>query len=735
MMINAKLAELAIAESSPEAFEQFCQIFASAEGQGEFVPLGGVHDGGADGYFESDTGIGSFAQVTKEKTTQSKINKTIDRLKEFGRDVKKLVYFTSEIIPNSDQIREKSFDRDNVLVFVRDRKCLASNMNKFPAAVKAAQELLIPSLDYLRDLTNNATAPQNVLPNHRDLSVYLTQEIERRRDESGLSESVCDSLILWALEGTDPDQEQYLDEDQIVAKVLEVLPTAKDLFKSRVRHRLSVLSQKNNSVGREINLHKGKGYVLPYATRKKIEDENLQDAELRQAASSAMVDRITALDNDLDSEQIETIVESCHRALHHMFELQGLDLSCFAAGRDPDRRFVKTIRESVEATLPANDSDLRSILDITLKVLRGFFYDCSQDEREYVGRLSRTYTILFSIQADPKIAEYFDRMSRHLILYVGTDILIRAISEYFLDEKDQSTTNLLKILSAAGAKLILTPLALQEVWTHMRSDLLWWENEYQETEKYFTLETASQYPRILMRAYMYAKLNPELSDNISPKSFANYLSIFVDLDDLRHNRDPDSLQAYLMHRFALKFETEKEFSLSLDQQELDRLTEKVLAKKGGYRSEEKERILAENDAKQVLRVYQKRFEISDNSPDNPFGFSVWWLTGETSVTKATHQLVDSRNGARYLMRPQFLLTYVSYAPKLATIRKNFKAVFPSKLGIRLSYRAKPDVFLETVREASKYVHTDESRARYTIRKLTNELKGATYSSNDNDGEY
>lgn len=731
-MINTKLAELAISEANPSAFEQFCQVFASAEGQGDFVPLGGVHDGGADGYYETQGGNGTFVQVSKQQTTQSKINQTVDRLKDFGRSVRKLVYFTSEIIPNSDQIREKSFDRDEVLVFVRDRKYLAANLNKYPSAVKAAQDLLIPALDYLRELQNNPVTPRNVLPNHRDLSVFLTQEIERRRDESDLSESVCDSLILWALEGTDPDKEMFLDEGQIVEKVLNVLPTAKGLLKSRVAHRLSFLSKKSNSVGREINFHRGKGYVLPYETRQKIEAENIHDAELKQAASSVMADRVIAFDSQVSGETVDQIVELCHLALHHMFELQGLDLSCFAAGREPDSSFAKTIRDSVEAALPANDNMSPEKIDLVMKVMRDIFYDCSSEEREYIGRLSRTYTILFAIQADPKIAEYFDKMSRDLILYVGSDIIIRAISEYFLEEKDQSTTNLLRILNASGAKLLLTPLTLEEVWTHMRSDLFWWENEYQETEKFFDLNSSSQYPRILMRSYMYAKLNPEISSIRRPRSFGNYLSIFVDIDDLRRNNYRASLQAYLMHRFGMSFEDEMEFSNGLNPSEVNALTEKVLSQKSGFRSEDKERILAENDAKQVLRVYRKRHEIQDNSPDNPFGFRVWWLTGETSVTRATGDLVEKKKGHRYLMRPQFLLTYVSYAPRMADIRRNFKDVFPSKLGIRLSYRAKPEVFLETVREANKYVHTDESRARYTVRKLTNELKGGVYLSNDND---
>jgi hypothetical protein len=140
--------------------------------------------------------------------------------------------------------------------------------------------------------------------------------------------------------------------------------------------------------------------------------------------------------------------------------------------------------------------------------------------------------------------------------------------------------------------------------------------------------------------------------------------------------------------------------------------------------------LAENDALQVLRIYQRRKIEGDNSPTNPFGYSVWWLTQEVSVVRATGDLVKKNAGARYLMRPEFLLTYVSYAPKLKEIRENFREFFPSKLGVRLSYRAKKEVFERTVKEALTHAHTDEARARYTVRKLTNELKGGAYAEMD-----
>ena len=42
------------------------------------------------------------------------------------------------------------------------------------------------------------------------MCVFLGQELERRRGNADILEAVTDSLILWALEGTNPDNGIFL---------------------------------------------------------------------------------------------------------------------------------------------------------------------------------------------------------------------------------------------------------------------------------------------------------------------------------------------------------------------------------------------------------------------------------------------------------------------------------------------------------------------------------------------
>lgn len=87
-------------------------------------------------------------------------------------------------------------------------------------------------------------------------------------------------------------------------------------------------------------------------------------------------------------------------------------------------------------------------------VMRGVFYDSAAVERAYCARLARTYILLFTIRNTPEIIEYFNTMSKSFHLYVGSDLIIRAISEYYLKPDDQMTVNALKIIKQAGSKFV-----------------------------------------------------------------------------------------------------------------------------------------------------------------------------------------------------------------------------------------------------------------------------------------
>lgn len=165
-MISSQLAELAIEHCSTSAFEQFCQIFASAEGQGEFVALGGVHDGGADGYLETTASTETFAQISKQASTEANTHDA--------------------------ELRQSASDSFSSRVMSVDAEVTADQIERVVACVHASlhhmYELQGLFLDTVREAgqfvhTDEARARYTIrkLTNHLKGEVYSTDPVEAVR--------------------------------------------------------------------------------------------------------------------------------------------------------------------------------------------------------------------------------------------------------------------------------------------------------------------------------------------------------------------------------------------------------------------------------------------------------------------------------------------------------------------------------------------------------------------------
>jgi hypothetical protein len=103
-------------------------------------------------------------------------------------------------------------------------------------------------------------------------------------------------------------------------------------------------------------------------------------------------------------------------------------------------------------------------------------------------------------------------MSKHFFLYVGSDLIIRAISEYYLPQSDQMTVNAFKILWQAGSKLILTEAMLEEVHSHIYASHLEYNNYYLDID-------------FVVRSYYYSKFDQGNPNR--PRTWTQYINNFL----------------------------------------------------------------------------------------------------------------------------------------------------------------------------------------------------------------
>lgn len=237
-MIDQRLVATALEAVDTANFERFAQTFYGAIQDREFVPLGGIHDGGAEGFdasagdpeiFEDDAAT-SFIQVSKQATTRKKIRQTVRRLRDYGRVPKVLTYITSRIVPDIDKEEQSLSTELKCKIAIRDAKYIEVYINSNSATQGAFYSYLQPSIAEKYTPGNSDIGTESSSSSDRTLAVFLRQELEFRGSRSPMVESISDSLIIWSLRDTDPDKGLMLDKTEIMARIETALPTARDFI-------------------------------------------------------------------------------------------------------------------------------------------------------------------------------------------------------------------------------------------------------------------------------------------------------------------------------------------------------------------------------------------------------------------------------------------------------------------------------------------------------------------------
>lgn len=729
--INPKLVAIALSEVDTGNFERFAQAFyAGLAGKG-FVALGGLHDGGAEGFLDpevfSDESARHFIQVSKQEQYASKIRQTVRRLREVGREPASLTYITSRTVAYIDREEESLSDELSCRIRIRDGKYIETQINTNDATIASFKSYLMPSVQFLLEPGSAPLANRASLHTDRTLAVFLRQEVEHRRGRTDLLDSVADSLILWSLRDTDPEKKEFLTRDEILTSIESVMPTAKHYMRGVIDHRLEKLNERYGVKGRQIRFYRKTGqYCLPYVTRELISEENIEDASLKIAVRDVLSKRVESLlPENHQSGLIQIVSEVCLSIFERMFEKQGLQVAQFAVDGEQDDDLIANAADLAAVVVeeegidPVISSEVRRL---ALQVIRGTFYDSTEEERSYLEKLSRTYVLMLLLKNEPKIVEYFKTISSEFILYIGTDFVVRALSEHYLDKESQSTIRMMEVLRKAGAKLVLTEKTVEEVATHIRAQIFEFENVYSQIESKVAYDLVEYIDRILIRSYFYSRLAP-VSHAVPPKSWRDYIEQFAPYGAIRSDRGDDDLARYLIAKFSFEYETTEEMERGVDEAELEHLKSAILEVRSQYgRLKDSADLLAYNDALHVLRVYQRRQVGREASPGNPFGFRTWWLTQDSKVRRAAAPVV-AKAGQRFMMRPEFILNFIALSPSAKEIEDSYRTVFPSVLAMRLSNRVASDTFHKVMRDANEIWSKDEARASAMISGFVENLKG------------
>jgi hypothetical protein len=404
-----------------------------------------------------------------------------------------------------------------------------------------------------------------------------------------------------------------------------------------------------------------------------------------------------------------------------MFERQGLALSLFIIDQNDDILTSLSIADIIESTvdqLGLGAANARVVRQCLSQILATAIYKPSAEQHEYMLRLSNTYFLMFALKNDIKVIEYFNSMAKNLRLYVGSDLIVKALSEYHLPPTGRFVTNSLEVIKRAGGKLIMAEPAFEEVYTHLRATDFEFINYYAPIEPSIDESFIHVIDRILIRAYFYAKLEINIEGK-RPNGWRSYSGQFCNYDGLRTWASRDGLRMYLCDRFGFRFERKADMRKGVDRDDLKILTGRIVIEREAAQKK-KAAVLAYNDALHALWILRQRKAAGEDVAPNPFGYKTWWLTHEKAVQRAAILALGVGN-ARFIMRPEFLLKYIAFAPDKREVSNSYNEIFPTVLGVSLSKRVDKTVLHAGLTAAREAYSVDESRARAIIKELADKL--------------
>ncbi len=721
--IHPELIEIALDKAEGFPFERFATDFLSAVEGRNFVPLGGIHDGGADGVqsrelFETSKSD-VFYQITVEENHRNKIKKTVERLKKFGRSPKTIYYVTAKQIPHIDKEEDELGELHNIVIRIRDKKYIISHINDSNGTIAAYKNHLEKYTAFLEKIGRN-----NIGSSYTDdpsVFVFLHHEVTNKLGNRKLIHSVTDTLILWALRDTDHDKRIYKDRDQINNDIKEMFPWANHYLSANLDYRLESM-RKKNKLGREIKWHrKENNYCIPFETRNAIRDENCEDAVLEIEFNDEIKLQASQL-FDSDDGEYDAIARLIHEVIIKIFEKQGLLLSHIVKSEEHGFEKTLVISDCIETVLNDNNliKDKELYREHIYSLIRSIFYESSSTQRKYLYNLSRAYVLLFTLKVEPRIIEYFSSMSSNFNIFIGSDILVKALSERYLNEDDQVCRNMLKIAVTNGISLNLSSSVLDEVLWHIRTTNYEFMNHILENEAFITREIARNSSKILIRAYFYAK-----EKNVV-KTWKSFINQFISHENIEKDLGRDELKKYLISGFKLKFIENEQLESVVNKEKVQDLANKLMEK------DKDNQQLALNCALLVFGIYGLRKLNNESSNGSPFGFYTWWLTNQTRIRRHTNEIVKAHYDKHYIMNPEFLLNFMAISPSCENVRKAFNNILPSNIGIELGHRLKDDVYHGVLSKVGEWREYEPGRINTLISNLSDQLKSDQHKVHDFD---
>lgn len=699
-------------------FEIFANDFLSAVLGYTFIPVGRAKDKGVDGFQHIFSRAGYEKHIFQISTEQDHIGKiygTISKLQSNHIDFNRVVYVTNRKINNAESLVDDVFENTGIPLTIFDIRWLSANSNKSEHTIKAYEIFVNTYLHEYSKPGKYSTIAD--LDTDSRLYVFLGQQFDNNRDDLKLDDLLADTLIIYALEGTDPEKGILMTEIEIKLIIKKYLKFDPQLLDAKISERLISLTTKP----RKIKYHtKAGAFCLPYETRIEICDRNLKDELLYKDFYSQTHSTIKKYFVDINV-QVRDMEKLITKVFNNIFSKQGLEFSNFVLKGDSNSTIEQNLNDVISLAVDesnvilGNKEKVKTALHLAI---RDIIYNGTVEQRRFLKSLSNTYLMMFLLQWEPKLSTYFQTLASQLKVFVDNSIIIPALSEYFLEEGNRRHWNLLIGAKKAGISMFINETLLNELVAHLRMVRNKYYSVFHEMEEFYISDDYEllYIDEILIRSYFYSKKKGLVKD------FDKFIETFVD-SQLRTVKE--ELIVYLKDIFGITYISNEMWDIKVNEEDKTKLTEELCHNKNFD-------IKAENDAEMILAIYFLRNRQGESSESGIFGYKTWWLSKDTSTYKAVIKCFGAdKYPVSCYIRPDFVYNYIALKPTTEEVNDAYHEIFPTMLGVNLSYHMPREVS-QAVQEKIKEFHSKPAvRVKQTLKILGDRLKSDPTLKNRN----
>jgi hypothetical protein len=455
---------------------------------------------------------------------------------------------------------------------------------------------------------------------------------------------------------------------------------------------------------------KAEAYCLPYETRLLIQERNLIDGNLVQTFlnETEVIVKKYLRSKTVSVKSISVLI---NETIHKIYHQQGLEFSNFILNGDNEDVIEKKLHDIIANVIDESkviERNRTAVISAMVLSIREIVYRGSENQIKYLKCLSNTYLTMFMLQWDPKIATYFQAMASDMNIFVDNSIIIPALSEFYLDEKNKRHWNLLIGANKAGINLIINETILSELISHFKMLRTKYYNDFQPMEDFYSSDDELLFiNEILIRAFYYAKSQGRITD------YEDYIDNFLDSDLKTAKED---LIVFLQSEFGIQYTTNEELGISIDKEKF----EKVVVHLKDQKSAD---VKAENDANMMLTIYKMREINKEHKTTGIFGYKTWWLSKDTNTYKSIVKVLGADNyPISCYMRPDFIYNYIALSPNKTEVDEVYKNLFPSLLGVNISYHISSDLADVIQKRMAEFVDKKPHRVKSILRRLSDRLK-------------